>query len=102
MFHLVVGPFLFAAGLALIYVAIHGMPRMPSLRSLLSPQILGLGSHTGSRTREQAPPNGFTSGDVLVGEMLTEMMTLREQLAELQEQVASSRGRGRRTQKLAS
>jgi hypothetical protein len=87
MLHLVAGPFLFAAGLCLIYVAVHGMPKLPSFRRAPRP----------ART-----VNAFTSGDVLVGEMLTEMMTLREQLAELREQVASGQSRGRRPAKMAS
>jgi hypothetical protein len=92
MLHIVVGPFLFAAGLALIYLAIHGAPKLPSFGS------------AGARARpsKPAPVNGFTSGDVLVGEMLTEMMSLREQLADLQQQVSGSRGRSRRPTKLAS
>jgi hypothetical protein len=91
MIHIVIGPFLFAAGLALIFVAIHGMPKAPALASL-----------SRFRPARRVPRNGFTSADALVGEILSEMMTLREQLADLQEQVASSKGRGRRTAKLAS
>jgi hypothetical protein len=35
-------------------------------------------------------------GDPIVGEMLSEMLTLREQIAELQEQVVQLRPRSRR------
>ena len=70
MFQMLAGPVVFAVGLCLIYVAVNGMPRA------LSQSFLGrLG---GGR---RAPVNGFTSQEALVGEMLTEMVTLREQLA---------------------
>jgi hypothetical protein len=90
MFQMLAGPIVFAVGLTLIFVAVHGAPRAP---------VLGLFGR--SRPRRRTPVNGFTSGDALVGEMLTEMVTLREQLAELRQQVESKPAR-RRPAKLAS
>jgi hypothetical protein len=95
MFHLVVGPFLFAAGLALIFVAVHGLPKAPASFGKAQDR---LGSLTRFRRAHRSRPTtvtAFTQGDTLVGEMLSEMMTLREQLAELQEQVGSLKPRGR-------
>jgi hypothetical protein len=81
MFQVVAGPVLLAAGLVIIFLAIHGMPANLSLPRL--------SLRRGGRS---IPP-----GDALVVEMLSEMLNLREQLAELREQIGSKKPRARKT-----
>jgi hypothetical protein len=84
MLQVVAGPVLLAAGLFIIYCALNGAPSFLSLDRLI-PSRRGNG-----RT--------IPAGDALVVEMLTEMLTLREQIAALQEQVGSLKGgRSRKT-----
>jgi hypothetical protein len=89
MFQIVVGPLLFAAGLCLIFLAVHGMPKGVSLAR---PR------RTDARARaiRASLEPTMQPGDPIVGEMLSEMLTLREQIAELQEQVVQLRPRSRR------
>jgi hypothetical protein len=91
MLQMVIGPLLFAAGLCLIFLAVHGMPKGISLGRLFE------------RRPRQNPP-AITAGDALVAEMLSEMIQLREQLAELQSEVGTLKERRRRpaTRKLAT
>ena len=78
MIQVVAGPVLLAAGLLIIYCALYGVPSgLPFLRLIPSRRNDG-------RT--------IPAGDALVVEMLTEMLTLREQLAALQDQVGSLQG----------
>jgi hypothetical protein len=88
MLQVVAGPVLLAAGLFIIYCALNGVPSALSLDRII-PARRGSG-----RT--------IPAGDALVVEMLTEMLTLREQIAALQEQVGSLKGsRPRKTTKAA-
>jgi hypothetical protein len=87
MLQVVAGPVLLAAGLFIIYCALNGAPAFLSFDRLIP-------------TRRD---NGRTipAGDALVVEMLTEMLTLREQIAALQEQVGSLKGSRPRKTKAA-
>ncbi len=85
MVHLVLGPVLMIGGLALVYFAIQGLP--PSLRRL-SPI---------SRARERA----IIPDDFLIGEVLSEMLHLREELSSLQSQVSLLKSGPRRPSRAA-
>jgi hypothetical protein len=88
MLHVVAGPVLLAAGLVIIYCALNGLPSGLSFARFLPSR------RNDGRT--------IPAGDALVVEMLTEMLTLREQLAALQEQVgALAGGRARKRSKAA-
>lgn len=85
MLHMLIGPVLLVSGLLIVFAAGHGLPA-------------GLRLERMPAGRRRA---GITPADTLVVEMLSEMLHLREQLAELQHQVGTAKVRPRKTAKLA-
>jgi hypothetical protein len=79
---LIVGPLLFATGLVLLHLSIHGAVRGRHLRL---PRLNG--------PANARPAGRVSEGEIFLTDMLSEMLTLREELQSLQNQVSSLRER---------
>jgi hypothetical protein len=86
--HVVLGPLLLAAGLILLHLSVHGAFRNRRLR-------FDLGRLLPRRNRSAVPPPRrrprITEGDLIVTDMLSEMLRLREEITSLQGEILSLR-----------
>lgn len=82
--HMIFGPLLFVAGLVLLHLSVHGAFKGRYLR--LPKLSLQAGVAAKRRSRR-----AVASADLLVTDMLTEMLRLRQDIADLQSEVTSLR-----------
>ena len=78
MFYPFLGPVLLASGLAFVHLSIRGLPMRPTLAR-----------------RNKGPAPGFGRQDQLMGEVLSELLELREQLSGLKDDAGSLRKKKR-------
>lgn len=77
--HVILGPILLATGLVLLHLSIHGAFRPRQVRL---PAI---------RRRAANRSRAMPSADLLVTDMLSEMLRLREEISDLQTELSSLR-----------
>lgn len=83
--HMIIGPLLFVAGLVLLHLSVHGAFKGRYLR------LPKLSLQEGARPPARSNRSAVASADLLVTDMLTEMLRLRQDIADLQSEVTSLR-----------